>query len=100
MTNKMTSNLKLELLAGDSRETGSTDQFGVVRTISKTTNGSNQSGDFVTVTNFVTVTKCRLGRSEMQDQKTHQRIQKRIMKKRRGRVVRSSLDQHQASWDR
>ena len=33
------------------RETGSMDQFGVVRTISKTTNGSGQSGDFVTMTN-------------------------------------------------
>ena len=28
------------------------DQFGVVRTISKTTNGSGQSGDFVTMTNL------------------------------------------------
>ena len=33
------------------RETGSMDRFGVVRTISKTTNGSNQTGDFVTMTN-------------------------------------------------
>ena len=33
------------------RETGNTDRFGVVRTISKTTNGSNQSRDFVIVTN-------------------------------------------------
>ena len=33
------------------RETGSKDRYGVVRTISKTANGSNQSGDFVTVTN-------------------------------------------------
>ena len=32
------------------RETGTTDQFGVVRTISKTTNGSGQSGDIVNVT--------------------------------------------------
>ena len=30
-------------------ETGSMDQFGVVRTISKTTNGSGQLGDFVTM---------------------------------------------------
>ena len=28
------------------------DRFGVVRTISKTTNGSSQSGDFVTMTNL------------------------------------------------
>ena len=28
------------------RETGTMDQFGAVRTISKTTNGSGQSGDF------------------------------------------------------
>ena len=28
------------------------DQFGVVRTKSKTTNGSGQSGDFVTKTNW------------------------------------------------
>ena len=33
------------------RETGCTDRFVMVRTISKTTNGSNQSGDFVTMTN-------------------------------------------------
>ena len=33
------------------RETGSMDQFDLVRTISKTTNGSSQSGDFVTMTN-------------------------------------------------
>ena len=33
------------------RETGSMDQFGVVRTISKTTNGSGQSGDFLQITN-------------------------------------------------
>ena len=33
------------------RETGSMDRFGVVRTISKATNGSGQSGDFVTMTN-------------------------------------------------
>ena len=32
-------------------EIGSTDQFGVVRTISKTTNGSNLSGEFVNMTN-------------------------------------------------
>ena len=34
------------------RETGSTDRIGVVRTINKTTNGLNQSGDFVTGTNW------------------------------------------------
>ena len=33
------------------RETGTMDQFGVVRTISKTTNGSGQSRDFVNMTN-------------------------------------------------
>ena len=33
------------------RETGTMVQFGVVRTISKTTNGSGQSGDFVNMTN-------------------------------------------------
>ena len=33
------------------RGTGTMDQFGVVRTISKTTNTSGQSGDFVSVTN-------------------------------------------------
>ena len=33
------------------RETGTMDQFGVVRTISKTTNGSGHSGDFVNMTN-------------------------------------------------
>ena len=33
------------------RGTGTVDQFGVVRTISKTTNTSGQSGDFVSMTN-------------------------------------------------
>ena len=33
------------------RETSTMDQFGVVRTISKTTNGSSQSGDFVNMAN-------------------------------------------------
>ena len=33
------------------RETGTMDQFGVVRTISKTTIGSSQSRDFVNMTN-------------------------------------------------
>ena len=33
------------------REVGIIDKFGVVRTISKTTNGSGQSGDFVNMTN-------------------------------------------------
>ena len=33
------------------RETGTMDPFGVVMTISKTTNGSGQSGDFVNMTN-------------------------------------------------
>ena len=33
------------------RETGTMDQFGVVRTISKTTNGSGHSGDYVNMTN-------------------------------------------------
>ena len=32
------------------------DQFGVVRTISKTTNGSDQSGDFVNMANSETRT--------------------------------------------
>ena len=36
----------------NNRATGSTDQFGVVRTISKTTNGSNQSRNFVIMTNL------------------------------------------------
>ena len=33
------------------RETGTMDQFGVVRTISNTTKGSGQSRDFVNMTN-------------------------------------------------
>ena len=33
------------------REAGTMDQFGVVRTISKITNGSGQSGDLVNMTN-------------------------------------------------
>ena len=38
------------------RETGSIDRFGVVRTMSKTTNRSSQSGDFVTMKNSETRT--------------------------------------------
>ena len=50
----MTSDLKsasMETDAYTNRETGSIDQFGVVRTTSKTTNGLGQLGDFVTMTN-------------------------------------------------
>ena len=54
------------------RETGTMDQFGVVRTISKTTNGSGQSGDFVNKTN----SDCELGRIDSQGYVTHPRIQK------------------------
>ena len=41
----------LENDAYTDRETGTMNQFGVVRTKSKTTNGSGQSGDFVNMTN-------------------------------------------------
>ena len=41
-----------ENIAYTNRETGSTDQFGVVRTISKSANETNQSGDFVTALNW------------------------------------------------
>ena len=34
------------------RETGTMDQFSVVKTMSKTANGSGQSGDFVNMTNL------------------------------------------------
>ena len=58
MTCRMTSDLKLAAIvqtqendAYTDRETGSMGQFGGVRTISKTTIGSGQSGDFVTMTN-------------------------------------------------
>ena len=40
-----------EIDAYTNRGTGTMDKFGVVRTISKTTNGSGQSGDFVNMTN-------------------------------------------------
>ena len=67
--------------------TGTKDQFGVVRTISKTTNTSGQSGDFVSMTN----SEMRTGESrntrlsnapadqEMDNEKTsRQRIKDRI----------------------
>ena len=41
------------------RQTGTMDQFGVVRTISSTTKGSGQSGDFVNMTN----SEMRIGQS-------------------------------------
>ena len=49
MTNKMTSDLKQAKTINGA--TGSTSRFCLVRTISKTTNGSHQSRDFVTMTN-------------------------------------------------
>ena len=49
------------------REVGIIDKFGVVRTISKTTNGSGQSGDFVNMTNR----ECELQRIETQGYVTH-----------------------------
>ena len=57
MTCKMTLDLKLASIVRlrrmtyTDRETGTMDQFGVVRTKRKTTNGSSQSGDFVNITN-------------------------------------------------
>ena len=47
------------------RETGSMDQLGVVRSLSKTTNGSGQSGE------LVTMTRCEMGRTETQGYSTH-----------------------------
>ena len=44
------------------RGPGTMDQFGVVRTISKTTNTSGQSGDFVSMTN----SEMRTGESNTQ----------------------------------
>ena len=63
------------------REAGTMDQFGVVRTISKTTNGSGQSGDFVNMINSET----RTGENKTQGFARHRRIDRWIMKGRRGR---------------
>ena len=59
MTNKMTSDLSLnssthENGAPTNRETGSSDQFGVFRTKNKTIEGSQQSREFVAMTNSET----------------------------------------------
>ena len=91
MTSKMTSSQvslnssTQENDANTNRETGSMGRFGVVKTISKTTNGSGQSGDFLNMTN-----------SEMRTEKNTntglcnppQRIQKWITKRRRDRELR------------
>ena len=66
------------------RETDTMDQFGAVRPISKTTNGSGQSGDFVNMTN----SEMRTGKNRNTKHVTHLRIQKWIMKRRRGRESR------------
>ena len=66
--------------APSNRETGSLDQFGVVRTTNKTIEGSQQSREFMTMTN-----------SKMQPGKnwntgpSNPRNRKRIMKKHRDR---------------
>ena len=66
--------------APSNRETGSLDQFGVVRTTNKTIEGSQQSREFMTMTN-----------SKMQPGKNwntgpiNPRNRKRIMKKHRDR---------------
>ena len=60
------------------RETGTMDQFGLVRTKSETTNGSGQSGDFVNMTN----SEKRTSKKETQGYVTHLWIQKWIMKRR------------------
>ena len=48
---KLASIVRLRRMTYTDRETGTMDQFGVVRTKSKTTNGLSQSGDFVNMTN-------------------------------------------------
>ena len=57
------------------READTMDQFGMVRTISKTTNGSGQSGNFVNLTNSETQTR----------ENRNQQIQRWTLKGRRGR---------------
>ena len=66
------------------RETGFMDQFGVVKTISKTTKGSGHSGDFVTMTNSET----RTGKNRNTLLCNPLRIQEWIIKRRRGRESR------------
>ena len=48
---KSASIVRLKRMKHTPTGTGTMDQFGIVRTISKTTNGSGQSGDFVKMTN-------------------------------------------------
>ena len=66
------------------RETGSMDRFGVVRTISKTTNGSGQSGDFVTMTK----SEMRIGKNRNTGLCNPPAEQKRILKRRLDREIR------------
>ena len=65
------------------REAGTMDQFGVLKTIRKTTNGSGQSGDFVNMTNL----EMRTSKNRTCGYVTHLRIQKWIKKRRRGREL-------------
>ena len=70
--------------AYNDRETGFMDQFGVVKTISKTTNGSGHSGDFVIMTN----SEMRTGKNRNTGLCNTLRIQEWIIKRRRGRESR------------
>ena len=65
------------------RGTGTMDQFGVVRTKSKTTNTSGQSSDFVNMANSET----RTGENRNIGLTAHRRIHRWIMKRRRGREL-------------
>ena len=76
------------------RGTGTMDQFGEVRTISKTTNTSGQSGDFVSMTN----SEMRTG----ENRNTGLRNAPADPEVDNEKTLRSTLnlDQHQATWDR
>ena len=63
------------------RGTGTMDQFGVVRTVSKSTNTSAQSGDFASMTN----SEMRTGESRNTGLSNAPADKEGIMKRRRGR---------------
>ena len=65
-----------EYEASANMKTGYSDRFGTVRTINKTIDGIQQSRDFIWATR-----KCNSERIGTQSQQSHQRNQRRIMKK-------------------
>ena len=87
----------LENDAYTNRETGSMDRFGVVRTKSKTKNGSGRSGDFVNMKS----SEMRSGKNRntgLCNPPTDPEVDYEETSRQRNKTP-VSLDQHQATWN-